>query len=559
MLSRKKIVYLVIIFLLFSFLISSPFLFDEKIFVNDDFLFHKNRLLAYYSSVVIDGNFHPMIFQNMAMGYGYAADLFYPSLLLFPFVILHYVGFSIVLSYNLLIVFYSFVTLVVSYGSAYFLFRNERMAFLTSISYAFGTYRLIDIFIRGDLGEVIAYSFLPLVILGLYMVFKKYRFGISILAVGFALVALSHLMTTFLCIYVVIGLNIYLCIRKMNSIWFIKKQILGYCIAILLAAMVVFPIVEQMFSEKLVFMKHMPLWPIGLNFSLSKLVEGSLANASGIWNNESPNIGPILLIIIIVAFFSKKRSGLQWNLLWITVFFLVISTNLFLWPMLSNTWFSNIQFEWRLLIFVTLFGSLLLALVMNKDSKYYYSLITVIIVLAMSFNYSVKNNFQTNPTIIKVTEDNINTVGSDTVIGGGLDYLPQGVKYDNLANEYSKLTSNKNVVITDEGNNEFSTPLSKNNVYENPRLGKNDIMVFPQFFYKGYVLEAYNGEFIPTYNYHGFVAVKGPINKRIRLLYKQTTIQSYSIAISEYSWILYFVYLYLAVNVRKKDLNRFKI
>lgn len=514
--SRKNKMLMVLLFIGISILTVMPFLLEHKINVNDDFLFHKNRLLSYYHSVMVNKDFHPMIFDGMAKGYGYATDLFYPSYSLLPFVLFYSLGLGFIASYYLLIGTYTFATLLVGFYAAQHFFKNRRTALLATVVYACSTYRLGDLFIRGDLGEAGAFIFLPLVILGFYKVYKNEKHGILTLALGLGLVTSIHPMTTLICVYIIGLINVYVLIKKEKSIEFVKRQFDAYLFAIILASATVFPVLEQMASEKYNFMGHHSLWGTGLDFSLSKLVYGSMSNAAGVWNNSSPNVGPLLMLAVIVGLFMYKSSlPIIKRLLIITILFMVGSTNLLIWPMLKDSWFSNIQFEWRILIFATLFGSLLLAKMSETNQhKYFKSLIFLILMLAMTFNFSVSNNFKANN--LTLTNQNI-TKKYNTAIGGGLDYLPKDINYKALREKKSS------------GSFDFD---------------QLTIVVFPKIYYKGYVIQTDKNKTIPTYASHGLVAAKILPGKMVyQVVYKKTLIQKVSGYITLLSWLAVGIYL----------------
>lgn len=522
----EKKVLLIALFLVISLLVILPFTLENKIYVNDDFLFHKTRLLAYYHSIRVNHDFHPMIFNEMAKGYGYAADLFYPSYVLLPFVFFYSLGIGFIKSYYLLLFTYTFLTLIIGFYSAQHYFKNNRTALVATIAYTFGTYRLIDLFIRGDLGEVGAYIFLPLVILGFYMIYQNEKYGILTLAIGLGLVTGIHPMTTLICVYITVIINLYLVVKKQNTIAFIKKQLYAYVLAIILASATVFPILEQMAYGKYNFMNHNPLWGVGLNFSLSKLIYGSMENSAGVWNNTIPNVGPILLLSVIISLFKYKSSSmLVKKLLVITIIFLVSSTNLLFWPILKNTWISNIQFEWRILIFATLFGSLLLAKISETTNQKNVKLIIFLILsLAVSFNYSILNNFQANNNLTLNNKTVLTKYNS--AIGGGLDYLSKGINYSSLNKEKSTGSFNFN---------------------------RETVVMFPKIYYKGYVIQTNDNQEIKTFASHGFVAAKiMPGEMTYQVIYKKTMIQKWAIRVTLYSWLIVIIYVTLAYIIWNK-------
>lgn len=93
---KKGIVFLFLITL--SLIGILPFCFHSSLFFQHDYEFHIARMEAYFHSIS-NLDFFPKIFYDYANGAGYAVDLFYPSLFLFPYAVLRLCGFSITVSY----------------------------------------------------------------------------------------------------------------------------------------------------------------------------------------------------------------------------------------------------------------------------------------------------------------------------------------------------------------------------------------------------------------------------------------------------------------------------
>ncbi|MFD1899915.1 hypothetical protein GQR36_07320 [Enterococcus termitis] len=95
----------------------------------------------------------------MGLYFGYAADLFYPSILLLPFALFRLLGVSFVSSYYLYQLLISFATAVSAYYFLYSIKRTQKTALLFSCFYTLSTYRLIDQSVRAALGETLLYIF----------------------------------------------------------------------------------------------------------------------------------------------------------------------------------------------------------------------------------------------------------------------------------------------------------------------------------------------------------------------------------------------------------------
>ncbi|WP_162207910.1 hypothetical protein [Lacticaseibacillus sharpeae] len=138
-------------------MVSAPFIWQQQIYNQDDFLFHKARLLAYYTAVVHEHTLVPRVLATMAGGFGYAADMFYNSLALLPFVVLKALLGGFVVPYNLYLAGISVLTALTAYWCGRRVFA-PRQSFVFAALYVTNTYRLIDMYVRGALGETIASS-----------------------------------------------------------------------------------------------------------------------------------------------------------------------------------------------------------------------------------------------------------------------------------------------------------------------------------------------------------------------------------------------------------------
>lgn len=76
--------------------------------------------------------------------------------------------------------------------------RNPRVALWGSIAYMAAPYHLFDHYIRGAMAEFTAYAALPVVVLGIRLIGDGRRSGPATLALGYAALVLSHLLTALL-------------------------------------------------------------------------------------------------------------------------------------------------------------------------------------------------------------------------------------------------------------------------------------------------------------------------------------------------------------------------
>lgn len=141
-----------------------------------------------------DHQFPPRYSGVLNFGYGYPLFNFaYP----FPYylaTILHV--FKIGFTDSVKIIFAGSV--FVSFFGMYFFssqfWKNKLSGFLSAVLYLYLPYRLVDLYVRGSIGESIAFALFPLIFLFSFFVFEKKLFHISIICVAIltAVLAMSH-------------------------------------------------------------------------------------------------------------------------------------------------------------------------------------------------------------------------------------------------------------------------------------------------------------------------------------------------------------------------------
>src|SRR5581483_228968 len=131
-----------------------------------DGLVHLARMAAYYRALS-DGEF-PVRWAGY-LNYGYGMPLF-DFIYQVPYIISSiflFLKLNLVITYKLVLL----ISFLLS-GCFAFLFSKElfgdvRKSWLFTLFYQFAPFRLVELFVRGDIGEVYTYTFLPLVLYGL--------------------------------------------------------------------------------------------------------------------------------------------------------------------------------------------------------------------------------------------------------------------------------------------------------------------------------------------------------------------------------------------------------
>ncbi len=157
--------------------------------VNQDTYFHLSRIIG------LDNVWSSPVNFNNFDHHGTMMNIFYPWLTLYPAFLFYKMMGNLVLSYNIYYFFITFLTMVVSYFSMKQIKNNRYISLLFSIIYTFSAYRAIDIFHRASLGEAVALTFLPLILMGCYEIYIRDYQKWYWLSIGMTLVVYTHLLS----------------------------------------------------------------------------------------------------------------------------------------------------------------------------------------------------------------------------------------------------------------------------------------------------------------------------------------------------------------------------
>ncbi len=171
--------------------------------------FHLARI-EWLAESIKHGQFPAMVEPGWLNGMGYAVGVFYGDIVLYPAAILRMFGNSLHICYIFEILFINTLTLVSSYYVFQKIFPLWHAGIIGATAYMMTVYRLADIYTRGALAEAAAFSFLPLVILGIWKIFRSEKKGYLWLALGMTLLIQTHLITV---LSTVIFLGIYCLFR----------------------------------------------------------------------------------------------------------------------------------------------------------------------------------------------------------------------------------------------------------------------------------------------------------------------------------------------------------
>jgi hypothetical protein len=340
---------------------------------------HVARIANFYLSLS-EGNLIPRWAENLNWGYGHPILMFLYPLPSYMASLFHFLGFSFTDSTKLVFG----VSYILSGLSMYLWLRaflNKKAAFVGSLLYAFAPYRFVDLYVRGAIGEHIAFIFPPLVFYFLYQIKEKQTLlnmiggGVSLAALILAHNAISIMFIPFIFLY-----GIYLWFKaswnKQFLVLFGSMVILGFC----LSAFFWLPAtLEGKYTLRSIVLKgqydsqerFLPL----RNFIYSTWSYG----ISGQFSVQLGVIQWIVTLASIALLFARKKLTRE-NRIWILFFVIALITSIwFMTPSARFIWsaiplIQQFQFPWRFLsvsIFLSsMLGALFIYHLPEKWQKY---------------------------------------------------------------------------------------------------------------------------------------------------------------------------------------------
>ena len=96
----------------------------------------------------------------------------YSDVFLYPAAVLRILGFSLQTSYKVYVASITAATVGITFYALRKMFRSDCAALLGTALYTLSFYRLTNVFVRAAVGEYTAMAFLPLVVYGLWRIYR---------------------------------------------------------------------------------------------------------------------------------------------------------------------------------------------------------------------------------------------------------------------------------------------------------------------------------------------------------------------------------------------------
>jgi hypothetical protein len=474
----KMLLFMKYRFILFTILISSIAvvdLFTYGLPPTHDGEYHVMRFQQFHKALS-EGNLYPRWAGDFNNGYGIPLFNYVYPLPNYFASFLHFLGISFIGAFKLNMVVASML------GAVFFYLWTRRFwgdigAMVSSVVYTFAPYHLLDIYVRGSVGEVWSLAIIP----GLLWAYSEHLntkkiqyFCLSVLFLALLVFAHNILAVVFTGFFILYSLFlIYLSkkkelLRDFISLFLILVLGIGTSSIFWLPAILETKYVTglQLFDPTI----HFP--------EIHKLIYSSWGygfSGEGVPDQMSFQIGiPNLLIVgfaVILTFIRRNKLAVFFLALFALTTFLVTPLSRFFWDNVPGV--SYIQFPWRLLSLIILLSSFLAGFLVkdiSKSSKKSVLLGSAILILSIGYSlgyakapfYHPRNDsyYLARPNFTQGTNspgDEFNVKGFDASLSKASSRFESDASIDTIESE-----SSKEVAIIQSKNN---TKLTSNIAY----------------------------------------------------------------------------------------------
>lgn len=364
---------------------------------------HVARIANFYQSLT-EGNLIPRWAENLNWGYGHPIlEFLYP----FPSYVasfFHFIGFSLVDSTKIVFILGMFLSVPFMYLWLS-QFSSRYAALFGAVLYTYAPYRFVETYVRGDIGENLAFAFVPLVLYFMHKLYKNPSYNFVFLgSVSLALLIVSHnaislMLSPFIFLYGLI--LIYISKKKRELVIKLGLQILlGFTLSMFfwLPALL-----EGKYTLRNIVTRG---GYMGRFVDLKSILYGPWSY--GITGQFTVQFGPFHWLAILLsplAIFSLKKNKEKYLLSILLLVYTLVSLFL-MFPISDFIWsrlilLQNFQFPWRFLALIvftsSVFASLFLDAFSKKINVKFVVLVSILIVVLISSFYWKPKTYQQKP------------------------------------------------------------------------------------------------------------------------------------------------------------------
>lgn len=485
----KKLLLILVVLTLLS---AWPF-FKKGYFTSHDGEWMVIRFSAFHQTLR-SGQFPVRFVDRLYNNYGYPVINFLYPLPFYTSEIWKLVGFGFVDSVKI-----TFVLSTLASSLAMFWALSQQYEPLASLAgsivYIYVPYRFVDLYVRGSIGENMAFAFLPLIFGSIYKIKKKQKIFWPILAFSITGLILSHNVIAF--IFIPVFFTYALLVLKSHY----KKLITFFLMGVIAAAFFWVPALTDL--------KYVAFPNIDVSQATSHLVSISKLILP-IWgygpNPNNTNPLPVQLGMVTIGVFlaltakrileKRKLQNIDFFLLTSAIAIVLMTTlSTPLWQISS---FSKlIQFPWRLLSIIVFSSSVFAAYLINnqKNAKILFLIISVAAICS-TIAYSKPDVFVNRQDSYYSTNESSTTVLDE--------YLPVWVKQKPVGRADRKVEISKGVgAIT-------SQTIKPSNYQFDIKADSSVNITIKSFYFPGWIVKLGNQNISTTQDIYGLIGFSLP-------------------------------------------------
>lgn len=376
-------------------------LFHSGLPITHDGQDHVTRIANFYQAL-IEGNIVPRWAGNLNWGYGHPILMFLYPLPSYIASFFHFIGFSLVDSLKII-----FGLGFIASGFTMYIwikeFLGEEAGIISAALYLFAPYRFVDLYVRGAVGEHVAFIFPPLVCYFLLKIAKKYKFWYVIGgAFSVAGLILSHNAITIMFLPIIMFYAAFLLYqndnKKLIAIRYTLIAILGFGLAsfFLLPAFFEGKYTLRDIVTKGEYSKRFVLWK---DFIFGPWSYGG----SGLFTVQVGIMQWIMALGTLAIFFKKKAPYKHITIALVILFLFVLgimtNSSKIIWETITTL--QKFQFPWRFLSVVVFLaacmGGIVVAALIPKKIKTFFVGIILLLVLFLNKDYWHANGYLNKP------------------------------------------------------------------------------------------------------------------------------------------------------------------
>lgn len=518
---------------------------SDAFYYAHDLVFHASNIITVASELSLTNLLPDKIMPILVNNLGYGVNIFYP---VFPHLVgayLYKIIGDIPLTFKLLSLIIINLSGFTMYKFVDKVFKNKQQALLSAITYISMPYFFSEFFIRCALNESFLFFIMPMILLSIHYLIDDnniIRFYL-LFVIGYVLAINSHLVMS---IYLTIVLGIYLLIQyKKVFKWDVIKHFLIASIFILgLTAFFTVPLLEH---------NYLGIYNI-LNIEYvgnrSVQITNTFNYLLPIKHLDIPMYIPPLITLVLVYVFikmdkvSKKYKTSLIGMYIVLIFSIFMATNVGIWNFMPNI-IRNIQFGWRMSLFIVLSVSIIFGYSLNLFKKDFRKIFLINFICIYAITNAINSGL-----IVKEKVKNEGYLNTTEEKVWGQEYLPVD-SVRNILEVKSKKTNLVNV------NTDAIIEIIENDVpdmeFRVDNLSEELVLEFPRIYYLGYKLTDDAGkDYELGMNNFGFIESTISEDGTYYLEYTGTRLDNVSYVISIVSSLLFLFYLIILKYNKKR-------